>query len=182
MKTTDQIGIHTNWKYLEDTFYMMNTILHRLFKTFSFSVIAILLSILTISMDAQVNDIPMCTGIPEWIVGEDWTAELLESYTATGDRRAELTELLHADFMKSRYNGFYNWNNLPPKFYKEHGTWVYLWRMKDGRYRIWAGRDWAIGKDYQLHNSTCLLYVSSDYEWYFNRYPKLYYPTGEIYK
>lgn len=172
MKTDKQTTMCTNCGYLKDAPKMPDTNLDRWFKVFLFGAIATLLLVLAASVDAQVDNAPTCQGLPAWIVGEDMTALLLESYTATGDRRVELTELLHVDFARSPYNGFYDWN----------GAWVVLNKLEDSRYRIWAGLDWTIGEDYQLHNSTCMLYVSSGYEWYFSQFPKLWYPTGELYR
>lgn len=129
-----------------------------------------LVLVLSVSrVDAQVDNVPACQGLPAFIQGEDMTAPMLESYTSTGQRRAELIEILHVEFSRSAHNGFYNW----------YGTWVIVNKLSDGRYRLWAGTDWTIGDDGQLHNPTCLMYVSDRYEWWFGMHDKRWYPTGE---
>ena len=134
--------------------------------------IVIVMLFLTYSIGkANEAETIICTGIPQWITGEDMTAPMLESYVSAGQRDIELTEILYVEFDYSPYNGFYDWN----------GTWVVLNKLEDGRYRIWAGQDWTIGIDGQLHNPTCMMYVSSGYEWWFSLFPKLWYPTGEPY-
>ena len=104
-----------------------------------------------------------CEDLPSFIVGTDLTAYVYQD---------GYEYLFETPLAYSPHNGFYNWR----------GVWVVLNQLEDGNYRIWAGTDWTVGTDGQLHNPTCYLIVDDHYEWYFGLHPKRWYPTGELYQ
>lgn len=117
-----------------------------------------------------------CNALPFSVAdGIDLSDVVMESYSVPyqGVRWNEIAQLV-ADAHGNDFKG-------GTKFYNFDGMWGVVNKFETDVYRIWAGEDWTVGNDNQLHFTkeapSCYIVVPPEYEAVFALYPTCWYPT-----